>query len=422
MHSSIKQLVAFLTCILIIIVIPSGIKGVDKKSQTTDTSEEFVLLRSEHYLYINASENINEFHIRFCFPPEDGYQTPVFLELYNDSTADIQNYRIENDTYEPNKIINFTIGHLNKDDGTFIHFSCYVLTKNHTFNDLPTDVKLPKSGDLPNETKIWLTATKVVQKDNLRIRMKAQQLLKGDNNLISYAETVASFIKNHRYFLFILQLNLNVFFSQDALTTLFINGENVGRSHLACALLRANNIPARVLLAHNDQGFWTQMHYMVEYYCPGFGWVLLDSTKGETPYATKRQIINRICYPEDENNTKTDYIFPRMKGEERWLWIDNEHVTPYYLDCKTGSKSQMFTESDVFVNESTATVLISLSKTVFHSYENYLGMTLSLINQMHFQNATSYQQSANSAFKQNDIQGYIENMSLANTEYAGINI
>ncbi len=418
-----RHATSFILILLIIgSVIPTTIvcSTSEKPNNTIDIHQEFVLLRSEHYLFINTSENVSEFHIRFCFPPEYGYQIPVFLEIYNDSTADIQNYRIENDTHEPNKVINFTINHLNKDEGTFIHFSCWVLTQNHTFDDLPTYLKLPKPAELPNETKIWLTATQVVQKDNIFLRIKAQQLLKGDDNLISYAKTIASFIKNHRYWLFVLELNLDIFFPQDALTTLFLNGENVGRSNLACALFRANNVPARVLLAHNDQGFWTQMHYMVEYYCPGYGWVLLDSTKGETPYATKRQIINRICNPEDENDTKTDYIFPLMKGEERWLWIDNEHVSPYYVDCKGGSKSQMFTESDVFVNESIATTLVSLSKTVFHSYEHYLGMNLSFENQKHFQNATSYQRSANSAFKQSDVQGYIENMSLANIEYAGI--
>ncbi|MCX6664721.1 MAG: transglutaminase-like domain-containing protein [Euryarchaeota archaeon] len=412
--------------ILILLVIGSTIPATiihstsEKPNDTTDIQQEFVLLRGEHYLFINTSENVSEFHIRFCFPPEYGHQIPIFLELYNDTTVDIQNYRIENDTHEPNKVINFTISHLNKDTDAFIHFACWVLTQNHTFDDIPTYVKLPNPNNLPNETKIWLTATKVVQKDNLLIQMKAHQLLRGNDDLIPYTKTVASFIKNHRYFFFVLQLNSNVFFSQDALTTLLLNGENVGRSHLACALFRANNIPARVLLAHNDQGFWTQMHYMVEYYCPGYGWVLLDSTKGETPYATKRQIINRICYPEDENNTKTDYIFPLMKGEERWLWIDNEHVSPHYIDCKSGSKSQMFTESDVQVNESIATTLVTLSKTVFHSYEHHLGMNLSFENQMHFQNATQYQRSANNAFKQSDVQGYLENMSLADTEYAEI--
>ena len=67
---------------------------------------------------------------------------------------------------------------------------------------------------------------------------------------------------------------------------------------------RAKNVPARVLLVHNDQGFWTQMHYMVEYYLPGYGWVLIETTRGETPYETKRQVVNRVCYPEDEEDTK----------------------------------------------------------------------------------------------------------------------
>ena len=144
---------------------------------------------------------------------------------------------------------------------------------------------------------------------------------------------IAPFIKYHRYLFFVFELNTGLLLSQDARTTLLINGENVGRSHLACAFFRIYNIPARVLLVNNDQGFWTQMHYMVEYYCPGYGWVLLETTGGKTPYATYHQVINRVCYPQDEKDTKRDYIFPFMKGEERWLWIDTDDVSPYYVDC-----------------------------------------------------------------------------------------
>ena len=80
----------------------------------TDLQNEIVLLRSEHYLHLNTSKNVNEFHIRFSFPPDYNYQTPIFLEIYNDTTADLVNYKIENDKNEPNKIVNFTIGSLEK--------------------------------------------------------------------------------------------------------------------------------------------------------------------------------------------------------------------------------------------------------------------------------------------------------------------
>jgi hypothetical protein len=412
--------------LVIIIILLLLISGVIPALASTDTNtqettnvnqKELYLLRGEHYLYLNALENVDEFNLRFAFPPDYQYQVPTLLEIYNDTTADILHYKIEDDTNEPNKVINFTIGSIQKDENILLHFSCWVLVKNHEFEDIPNYVKFPKKHELPEETKTWLTSTEVVQVHSILIKHKARQLHGFSNNLIRFAERVAPFIKKHRYPLFVLQLNLNIFFSQDALTTLFINGENVGRSHLACAFLRGYNVPARVLLAHNDQGFWTQMHYMVEYFCPGYGWVLIDSTKGETPYATKRQIINRICFPEDEENTKSDYIIPLMKGEERWLWINNENIYPYYVDCDTGSKSQMFYEGEIETNSFTADYAFLLTQLVFHQYEQYLGMNLTGTNLRHFQNATIFHNTAISEFQHSNIQAYIDNMNKAYSEY-----
>ena len=423
MKGIVKNILAITTILLLLMqgVIPA-LASVDINTQETkiDTQKELYLLRGEHYLYLNASDDVNEFYLRFVFPPDYQYQVPTLLEIYNDTTADIRHYQIEDDTNEPNKVINFTIGPMHKDESVLLHFSCWVLVKNHEFEDLPNYVKFPKKRDLPEETKTWLTSTKVVQVHSILIKRKARQLHGFSNNLIRFAERVAPFIKQHRFLLFVIQLNLGTFFSQDALTTLLINGENVGRSHLACAFFRGYNVPARVLLAHNDQGFWTQMHYMVEYYCPGYGWVLIDSTAGKTPYATKRQIINRICFPEDEEDTKTDYIFRFMKGEERWMWIENENVYPYYEDCKTGSKSKMFYEGEVETDSFTADYAFLLTQLVFHQYEQYLGMNLTGENLGHFQNATIFHNTAISAFQHSNIQSYIDNMNLAYDEYLSI--
>ena len=95
-----------------------------------EKEQELDLLRVEHYLYVNASEDVGMFHIRFSFPPDYEYQVPLMLEIYNDRTVSkILHYHIENDTYEPNKIINFTIGSMKKDDSVLLHFSCWVLVE-----------------------------------------------------------------------------------------------------------------------------------------------------------------------------------------------------------------------------------------------------------------------------------------------------
>ena len=383
--------------------------------------QELDLLRVEHYLYVNASADVGTFHIRFSFPPDYQYQVPLLLEIYNDSTtSEILHYQIENDTYEPNKIINFTIGAMKKDDSVLLHFSCWVLVKNHDFSDLPVYVKIPKIYQLPDETKIWLDSNSMVQTHSILLRNKARELHGLSDNLIRYASRIAPFLRYHHYFLFAFELHSGLLLSQDARTTLLFSGENVGRAHMACAFFRIYHVPARVLLVNNDQGFWTQMHYMAEYYCPGYGWVLVETTSGKSPYATKHQVINRVCYPQDEKNTKDDYIFRFMKGEERWLWIDTNSVSPYYVDCKKGSKSQMFNEAVVSPDQLTADFAFVLTKRVFRQYQKYLEVNLTDENLHHFQNATMYQKDAINTLKGNNTEGYISFLNKAYDEYKEI--
>ena len=232
------------------------------------------------------------------------------------------------------------------------------------------------------------------------------------------ARRIALFCRFHRYPIFYLQYLRCSYRSQDAFTALLINGECPGRSHLGCALFRANKIPARVVLANRDYPFWYEMHYMTEYYLPDYGWILTEVHKGKTPYETKYQIILRVCHPEDENDTQTDFINKKMKGIEKWFWIENEFVIPYYKDLVEGSRSKMFREKEVFTEKITGEEAINITKNVFHKYEYYLGMNLAGNNLEHFENATYYQFQAISELKESEnVSGYINYLYKANEEY-----
>ncbi len=412
-----QTLTRYLIPILIVsLLLPSSLP-----TTSLDNQKDLYLLRVEHYLELAANEDTSVFHVKYVFPPDYGYQTPIILEVFNDTNIEILNYRIDEDKCIPNRVVNFTLPGMHKGEHKLLHFTIWTLVENFEFQDIPSNISFPSRKELPEETLVWLQPTKVVQVYNPLIILKAKQLRRNSGDVFDYAKKVARFIKYHRFLLFLLELRTGVFLSQDAVTTLLINGENVGRSHLACALFRSQNIPARVLLANNDQGFWTQMHYMVEYYLPNYGWVLLDSTKGETPYATKRQIINRICCIEDEMNTKRDYIFPLMTGEERWIWLDTDKIQPYYVDCREGSKSQMFQEAEITVDEFTSRYAFLKTKLVFHSYEHFQGSTLDDEDTLHFNKAVSYQRKAVHILAEDeDIYQYMYYMDKAYNEYLEI--
>jgi hypothetical protein len=421
-----KKNIKILTSItLFLIIISSSIMSIGQKTnfEKLNLEEcceevELHLLRVEHYLELYAEENTSVFSVLYACPPKYSYQTPVFVEIFNDTTSDVLNYKIENDIdCNPNKFVNFTINNMNKNEKKLVHFTVWVLAEHNDFSDMPSSKNFPNITTLPNETKIWLEKTDVTQKDNVFIKLRSKILRLGNDDMITYAKKVASFIKNHRYLLFVLQLKLGIFFSQDAITTLLINGENVGRSHLACALFRNQNIPARVILVNNDQGFWTQMHYMVEYYVPDYGWALLDTTKGQTPYNTSRQIINRICYPSDENNTKTDYIFHFMNCEERWIWTSDENVSPIYIDCKEASKTQMFKEGKVNTCKQVSFACFNSTEKVFDKYQMYQGTSLTIDNLLFFESAKVFQKNAINSFMDKDIMNYYYNLERSLEEY-----
>jgi hypothetical protein len=340
------------------------------------------------------------------------------MEIFNDTSADILKYNIENDTNDPNKFVNFTIGPMEKDSRAFIHFNYWVLVKNNNYSDFPKYVKIPKKNELPTETTKWLSSTNVVQKNKILIRLKARELKILTNNLIKLASRISKFCRLHRYIFFLIQYVLGTYRSQDAFTTLFRNGECPGRSHLGCALFRANNIPARVILANRDYKFWYEMHYATEYYCPDYGWILTEVHSGITPYEPKNQIILRICYPEDENDTHTDFIYPKMKGLENWFWIYNQNVKPYYdKDFINGSKTTMSIENEIFTDNESTEEAYSITKEVFHQYQYYINMNLTNENLEHFQNATSYQFEAINELKTGNVQQYISFMNMAIEEY-----
>lgn len=420
-----KNFALLLVLLLFIISLAPIVNSIEtkelKESEFVSSNDviELDLLRGEYYLYINATENVDSFNIRYVFPAELDHQFPIIIEIFNDTTEDLLlNYKIENDTNEPNKIVNFYIGSMEKDESALIHFSYFVIVKNNDYSDLPKKVKIPKKDELPSETKKWLSKTKVVQRKRILIRLRAREMRFLTRNVLKIAKRIALFCKFHRYPFFYIQYRLGAYRSQDAFTALLINGECPGRSHLGCALFRANKIPARVILANPDYDFWYEMHYMTEYYLPDYGWILTDVHKGKTPYEPKYQIILRICHPEDENNTQKDFINKKMKGLERWIWIDNEFVTPYYKDLVNGSKCKMFREKEMFTDKIPGEEAVNLSKIVFHKYEHFLGINLTGENLAHFENATEYQFQAINDFKgSDDVSGYINYLNKANEEY-----
>ena len=69
---------------------------------------------------------------------------------------------------------------------------------------------------------------------------------------------------------------------------------------LGAALLRAHGIPARVIAGYPTWSGPLQTHYVVEYWLPGLGWRVMESTLCRDDRPSWEQIEVAVVHPDDE--------------------------------------------------------------------------------------------------------------------------
>jgi len=400
-----------------------------------DSGTELDLLHGEVLIYVKADNDITSFfNVTWAVPPNYENQAPVLIDVRNDTSADVLGWDVINDTNPPNKVLKFLISPLRKGEQVSIHFDYFVLVKNKRYEDLPDHVKIPTEDELPDDTKIWLASTKAIQSDNALIKLKAFALRYKSDDLTQLAENIVKYTSSPKIVrVMFWQLALifgyltNLFFHgeswqwakySDAVSSLFFGGSCTGRANLGTALFRANGVPAKDLIVtpvSTGKNFWFQAHYMCEYYCPDYGWVPAETTLGITPYEPKNYIILRVNYPKDENlaGNGNDYY----GGCEPWFWIDNANARVWWLP-KSGTRGWL--EKGITTNPDKADLAFNLTQNVYELHVRCMGMNLSGEDLLHFDSAISAQKNAIECFKQSDITGYLNNMTIAYNEYREI--
>ena len=157
--------------------------------------------------------------------------------------------------------------------------------------------------------------------------------------------------------------------------------------------------------------WWYNIHYICEYYCPEYGWIFAETSAGITPYYPKYDIVLRVNYPEDENTIGNGLDY--YGGCEQWYWVDSE-------DIYGSAQTQSWIENEVITSEDNATIAFQITKTDWKYYTQYAGSNLTEENQQHFNNATEFQEDALWCLSLSDVDGYIDNMTLAYFEYIEI--
>jgi len=449
-----KNALAFVTIFLFLGVTVSPMMASGPVSDASDTEKELYLLYGKTNFTLYALENVGSFNVIHTIPPNYENQAPIFFNISDETTADIISYQMYNDTSHPNKVINFTIGPMNKKEKKTICFEYWVLIKNNDYSDLPKCVSIPSEDDLPEETKQWLASTEAIQSSNPLIKLKAKQLLrKSDKDLIELANNIVWYTrwtgkpslfkgKYHAYrdplihggitnslwrlfpnkfqhmekrFISFGNIDIPVVtpMFQDAVSTLLSCGVCSGVANLGTALFRATGIPAKhLILTRMRYGILQNEEYVChcicEFYCPGYGWVWAETTSATIGHEPKHSIVLRVSYPEDEN--EAGYGLHDSGGLEQWTWITNNNVC---RDFGTTGKC----DGNLTVVGDIADNAFNVTQAVWDLYTKYSGGGLEGENEQHFLNATAAQQNAIECFKQSDFNGYFDNIIFAYDEY-----
>ena len=415
---------------------------------------EFNLFYGKQLVWLYALEDISQFNLVFSVPLNFENQAPIFYRIMDNTTSDVLSYHMYNDTNSPNKVINITIGHMNKNDRSSLYVEYWVLIKNKKYSDLPQNVELPFKCELPQEVRIWLNSTESVQSDNLLIKLKSNNLLrKSDYNLITYADNIVNYTYNKNNVLRASMLHggiPNILYSlfpdkfhyfrkevvdienktttpvtnmfHDAVSTYFMEGACPGVANLGAALFRANGIPAKQLVVNSHKKKWMMreyncIHYICEYYCPDYGWLWVDSDyfqkKGITPQYPTEAVVLKVAYPEDEN--EAGHGLQKTGGKISWIKAYTDNIAYSFIQWGDSNWNQT-------IDRTLGANIFNKTQKVWEYHVKYAGRNLSGINKQHFLEANVAQQDAIDYFCQSNVIGYSNSINISYNAYRAINV
>ena len=323
-------------------------------------------------------------------------QSPIMVnKVWSDPSGKIIGYKIDQNYSSDNALLAIGFENLSYDKEVNVFFSVSTLTKSKNYEDLPSSLDIASEDKLPDEVKKWLIQTEFIQCDHWRINLVAS-LIKGfNNNLIKTANRITFFTGKIIFYM--------GGFSQDALSTLRRHfAVCTGKADLGVALLRANGIPARVLMVYPT-------HYIVEYYAHPYGWIRSETTIGQMPYSNQKYTVAYCAYPEDETSSNIVNGLSPYAGVIAYWGTPNPNVEfgINYSNWKR-TLSHNISVSDDYTNSS-----LFFTKKAWNFYMNYTGADLNLTQKILYDQAILYQETAISCFILNDGIGYVENMQLA---------
>lgn len=407
-----KTIVTFLVVSLFLLPSVSTIIADNNNSNaknTIDTNEsgfKKLYLKNLTGCYdITSQRSVDSFQMYCHMPIVCKGQSPVIInDVWTEPVDKVTDFKVADDYSGLNSLLCVNISGMKKGETLKLFWSMNVVIKQNNFEDLPENVQIPPREDLPNDVKKWLLPSDFIQSDHWRIKLRARSLKGFSNNAIKIAKNIADFTGN--------EITYKGGRAQDALTTLRKGfGVCTGKANLAAALLRANDIPARVLFVH-------QTHYIIEFYAHPYGWIRMESTTGKIPAYRQNHTVQYIAYPSDETSDNVINGQHPNRGVIAYWGISNNDRRWNFMRWKYNYSSwRSYKSTRIYSNTASVSKAINITEKVWEYYKEYLDADLTNEQRYYFQNATGYQEKAVKCFEQRNFEGYIENMTYSLIEY-----
>lgn len=238
---------------------------------------------------LSASQRIKFCTMTFPLPIAYNMQAPISFEFQTEPEGRIYQWHVKTCGIH-NWMAEIIFHAIEAGETLKFSWNSYVLLGDKESCSIPDKIEIG-SKELPDETKQWLTPTVSVQSNHPEIRNKAQELRQSSNNLLELVQKVVQFTW---------ALQVKDFKTVDALEALHKGGGCTSRANLAAALLRANQIPARLLATYPTWSAPLQTHYIVEAYASKYGWFWIEPMLGKIFMKPYTNIVVSVIEPADE--------------------------------------------------------------------------------------------------------------------------
>ena len=219
-------------------------------------------------------------------------QVPVTYELAVDPPEAANSITIYQDTAH-NHVAKVSVVLRNRRDKVAIKFRSLVLVGPSSFGDVPDRAEIPDQW--PEQCQPWLKSTWCVDSQHDTIRALSKEIRDDADDVMTLIAAVQKRAGT------VLSKAQGEFKDLTAVAALTRRGSCTSNANLVAALLRASNIPARVVAGYPSWSPPLQTHYIVEAYVPQFGWYPIETSRLKSPWPNEYQVNVAIVPPKYES-------------------------------------------------------------------------------------------------------------------------